>query len=344
MGERMTYIPVEAQGMSEELSQEIELSKNQGKKDWEHFTPEFVDTHIQDFNLNDALKQVIEVRHNYEKAKLEQNEGEIKFKSDLPISIAFMGDLHLGSVFSDTKEIVRKFKEIKETPNMYVVFMSNLIENAIPSQFPSNMLNATLTPDKQVFAMRQMIQELDEKGKVLGAVTSPCHEGWTWKHTGQDINQLIFGYEGRKFPILENGGKLLLKFPKVKYQGNLYHQTGPFESQFNETHALKQQNRLQLQMKADFVVGAHRHVNAVEEVWEGYGEDKRVVAYIRTGSEKGTENLHDRFSIDRMGKSGEPSGPVLTLFGDKRRMIGNADFDTGVLCHEAVLVKSMIKK
>lgn len=346
MPEYLHYVPPEAQGLTEEMSQQLEATKNYGgKKDWDHFTPEFVNTHTQDLNLNDALRQVIEVRKNYEKGRLEQNEGIIKFSQDSPVSIAFMGDLHLGSIFTDTEEIVRKFNEVRDTPNMYVVFMSNLIDNAIPSQFPSNMLNNGLTPDKQVFAMRQMIQELDVKGKVLGAVTSPCHEGWTWKHTGQDINQLIFGYEGRRFPILENGGALHLEFPNgLKYQGNLYHQTGPFESQFNETHALKQQNRLQLQMRADFVAGAHRHVNAVEEVWEGMGEDKRVVAYIRTGSEKGTDKLHDSFSIGRMGKTGEPSGPVLTLFGDHRAMIGNADFDTGVLCHEAVYVGHLAKK
>lgn len=344
MKEAQTYIPVEALGMTEEMSEEIETRKSyKGKRDWEHFTPEFVNTHVQSEDLNDLLRQSIEVRKNYEKGRLEQNEATIKFSQDLPISIAFMGDLHFGSIYSETDEIVRKFNEIRDTPNMYVVFMSNLIENAIPSQFPSNMLNATLTPDKQVLGMRKMIEELNAKGKVLGAVTSPCHEGWTWKHTGQDINQLIFGFEDRKFPVLENGGKLLLEFPKVTYQGNLYHQCGPFESNFNETHALKQMNRLVLQMKADFVAGAHRHVNAVETVWEGFAEDRKTVTYIRTGSEKGINKLHDSFSIGKMGKTGEPSGPILTLYSDHRAMIGNADFDTGVLCHEAVFIKEMIK-
>lgn len=344
MSERQTYIPVEALGMTEEMSQQIEVRKSyKGKRDWEHFTPEFVNTHVQSEDLNDLLRQAVEVRGNYEKGRLEQNEGIITFSQKLPISIAFMGDLHFGSIYCENDEVVRKFNEIRDTPNMYVVFMSNLIENAIPSQFPSNMLNATLTPDKQVLGMRKMIEELNGKGKVLGAVTSPCHEGWTWKHTGQDINQLIFGFEGRKFPILENGGRLTLKFPNVEYKGNLYHQVGPFESNFNKTHALKQLNRLNLQMSADFMAGAHRHVNAVETVFEGMGTDRRTVTYIRTGSEKGLNDLHDSFSIGKYGKTGEPSGPILTLYGDHRAMIGNADFDTGVLCHEAVFVKEMIK-
>lgn len=346
MGERQTYIPVEAMGMTEEMAQEVELNRSckGGKKDWDHFTPEFVGVHAQDVSVGDLLRQAQEVRTNFEKGRLEQNDGIVKFSKDAPISIAFLGDLHFGSVFAENDEIVRKFNEVRDTPNMYCVFMSNLIDNAIPSQFPSNMLNNSLNPDKQVLGMRKMIEELNTKGKVLGAVTSPCHEGWTWKHTGQDINQLIFGFEGRKFPVLENGGRLTLQFPSVKYEGNLYHQVGPFESNFNKTHALKQLNRLNLDMTADFVAGAHRHVNAVEQVFEGMGDNRRLITYIRTGCEKGVGDLHDGFSVGKYGKSGEPSGPVLTLFGDHKSMIGNADFDTGVLCHEAVLVADIVNK
>jgi len=186
MSERMTYIPVEATGMTEEMAQEVELNRSckSGKKDWDHFTPEFVGVHAQDVSVGDLLRQAQEVRVNYEKGRLEQNDGIVKFSKDAPISIAFLGDLHFGSVFAENDEIVRKFNEVRDTPNMYCVFMSNLIDNAIPSQFPSNMLNNSLNPDKQVLGMRKMIEELNTKGKVLGAVTSPCHEGWTWKHTG----------------------------------------------------------------------------------------------------------------------------------------------------------------
>src|SRR3972149_4295757 len=112
------------------------------------------------------------------------------------------------------------------------------------------MLNNSIPPDQQVIRMRAIMQDLNSKGKVLAVVSNPCHEGWTWKHTGQDINAMIFGFEGRRFPVLDNGSILKVAIGKgdnyVTYNIALYHQVGPFESNFNETHALRQMNRLNL--------------------------------------------------------------------------------------------------
>jgi hypothetical protein len=340
--ERLTYIPVEAQGMTEEMAQEV--SQRSSKKDWEHYTPEFVKENSKGIDVNVLLKQAGIVSRNYEDQKLSQVEGTVKLKGSLPIAVVGMGDLHVGSVFSNLKEIQRKFKEIENTPNMYCVLMSNLIENAIPSQFPSNMLNASLTPDKQVFVMRKIIEDLNSKGKILGAVTSPCHEGWTWKHTGQDINQLLFGFEGRNFPVLQNGGKLTIKFDKQKYSGYLYHQVGPFESNFNKTHALKQLNRLNNMMDADFMFGAHRHVASTEVVYEGNGKDRKLTAYIRTGCEKGTGTQHDDWTVGKYGRTGEPSGSMVHLLGHKFGMMTNTEFDMGVLCHQNLYIGEIVRR
>lgn len=341
--ERYTYIPNEALGITNEM-EEAKEARASKVGEWEHYTPEFVKDNAKTVDTKALLKQADIVSRNYESFKLSQAEATIKLKGSLPIAIVGLGDLHLGSIFSNTKEIQRKFKEIEETPNMYVVLMSNLIDNAIPSQFPSNMLNNSLNPDKQILVMRSMIESLNKKGKVLGAVTSPCHEGWSWKHAGQDINELLFNFEDRNFPVLQNGGKLTIKFDKQKYTGYLFHQVGPFESNFNKTHALKQLNRLTEGMSGDFLFGAHRHVNSTETTWEGNGKDRKVVAYLRTGCEKGTGNLHDDFSVGRYGRTGEPSGPVLHLLGDKRGIMTNADFDMGVLCHQNLYVGEIVKR
>jgi hypothetical protein len=348
MGERLTYIPPEARGLTEEEDIEKNLMGKLGsdkeRSKWKHFTPEFVGTHVQEIKIPDLTKQINEAQRIYTEGRLSQNEGFIKIKSELPISIAFMGDLHLGSIYTSTDEVMRKIQKIKDTPNMYTVFMSNMIDNAIPSQFPVNMLANGIPPDKQVFLMRSIAEDLNKAGKVLGAVTSPCHEGWTYRHTGQDINALIYGFKNRKFPVLENGGRLHIKVGKQEYMGALYHQVGPFESNFNETHALRQLNRLNLGMEADFVVGAHRHFSAAETVYEGTGEHRKQVAYIRSGTEKGTGKLHDQFSIDRYGSTGEPTGQVLHLWGTDRRIITNLDFDTGCLAQECFYLSEMAKR
>jgi hypothetical protein len=330
--------------MTEEgqLEQRLGNVKEEREK-WKHFTPEFVGTKAQEVDLEQARRHMEKGEKIYEAGKLSQREAEVKVEGMWPIAIAFLGDLHIGSVFSNIKEIFRKVKKIEDTPGAYTVLMGNLIDNAIPAQFPSNMLNNTIPPDKQVAVARRMVERLDKKGKVLAALEAPCHEGWTAKHTGQDVNALIHGFPDRKYPVLQNGGRLKLKVGKETYEGALYHQTGPFESHFNKTHAAKQVRRLQEDSEVDFVAAAHRHVGDVEMTNEGKGKNRKEVAYIRTGSEKGTGRVDDKFVVDRYGKTGEPSGQVLHLKPDKKRMGVDLNFDQGMETHDAQMLQQAEK-
>ena len=336
------YLPVEALGMTEEALEAIEVGTS--TKGWKHFTPDFVDTHQQEFNLDTTMEVIKDRAILYEQSRIEQPEANIVIPTGLPISVVFFGDWHIGSVYTDHKMIMDKIERVKNTPNTYVFFMGNLIDNAIPAQFPDSMLSNAIPPDQQVYMMRQIAMELNAFHKVLGAVTSPCHEGWTWKKAGQDVNAMMFGFKERKFPVLENGGLIHLQVGSTKYEGALYHQVGPFESQFNETHAVRQMNRLNLNMKADFVAAGHKHVGSTQTSYEGSGDQRKLVAYIRTGSEKGTGKLHDIWAVGKYGNTGEPSGQTLELFPDKRMMACETDFDTGMLMHESFYLKAMIKK
>ena len=345
-----TYIPPEARGLSEEedqirqtVSRRLDTSKSERAK-WQHFTPEFLDTKLHEINIDQLRKQINHGADNYVGGKVEQFKGRVEVKTELPIAISHIGDTHLGSIYTNTDEVFRKLKRIKETPNAFVIFMSNLIDNAIPAQYPDSMLANAIPPDQQVELIRNTIEDMDMSGKVLGAVTSPCHEGWTWKKAGQDINNLIFGFKGRKFPVLENGGELEIKVGDQDYSGALYHQTGPFESRFNETHALKQLNRLQKGMRMDWMAGAHRHFAAAETVYEDQGEHRKPVAYIRTGTEKGTGDIHDKWAVDRYGNGAEPTGQTVHLFPKQRRVMATLDFDDAMMAHESFYVSEMAKQ
>lgn len=341
--EQMHWIPNEALGVTNEQVQEYQLTykEYQDRKTWSHFTPDFIATKAQTLDLNTLYGQMEQSRVLFEAARISQPEGEARFKTDLPITVFGIGDLHFGSMFTDNNEVLRKLALISSTPNAYMVLMSNLIDNAIPGQYPDGMLSNSIPPDKQVVAMRKLVEGLDAEGKILAAVTSPCHEGWTYKKTGQDINALLFGFEGRKFPVLENGGKLKLVFPNKTYVAALYHMMGPFESRFNKTHANKQMNRLQQDMGCDIIFGGHRHTAASEMVFEGTGMTRRPAVYIRTGSEKGTMAIRDQWSVGRYGDTGEPSGASVTLIPDIGKMDSHLEFDTGILAQEAWLLSKM---
>jgi len=289
-------------------------------------------------SIRGVRKNITEATRGYLEAKVTQPRAEIKFGTELPITIFAIGDVHYGSIYTDTDKFHQDMEEIIATPNAYIVLMSNLIDNAIPAKYPDGMLANAIPPNQQVIAMRKIIQELDEAGKILGAVESPCHEGWTYQVAGQDINKLIFGYEGRQFPILENGGHLDLRFTdgrrtKQKYRMVLYHQVGPFESNFNEVHALKQMNRLNENMQADIIIGAHKHWGATHMSYEG--KERKIVAYIRSGTYKGIGKVPDAWIQQRRGVSGEPSGESVTIYPRKRILDTHLDFETGLLAHEA---------
>ena len=323
---KLLYIPEEA----------IEKPVIKPKLDWEHFKPEFVGTQVQTLDLTMLEEQIRLAQILYREGRLGQTSGEVVFKTNHPICIFFLGDVHYGSVFTDHERFHREIQMIKETPGCYIVWMSNLIDNAIPSQFPSNMLNNLMPPDRQVVAMRKVMEELNAANKILGAVTSPCHEGWTWKHTGQDVNSLIFGFPERQFPVMDNGSKLMVKVGDIEYCVAIFHQVGPFESNFNETHALRQMNRLNLLMEGDVVVGAHRHFAAAQLVYEGVGESIKPVAYLRTGTYKGIGKDPDQFSVGRYGATGEPSGQSVILWNNKKGIAVNLEFELGLELYKSL--------
>lgn len=333
--ERLTWIPNEAFGISDEQAQEWAEAQSHGH--WEHFTPEFVGVHAQTFDFKPAFEHMDQARQIYQEGRLSQPEGRVVFQTEHPITIFFLGDVHLGSIYCDHQTFFDQLRQISETPNAYIVWMSNLIDNAIPSQFPANMLVNALPPDKQVVAIRRIAEEMNQRGKVLGAVTSRCHEGWTYKHTGQDINALIFGFPDRHFPVLENGGRLYLQFPGRTLCAGLYHGVGPFESNFNETHALRQMNRLRMNGEGDILVGAHKHFAAAEVMYEGTGIHRKQVAYIRSGCFKGIGDLYDRYSVDNYASTGEPGGQSVTILPNSGMLDAHLDFEVGILAQQAYL-------
>lgn len=308
-----------------------------GRQKASHVTPEYINTKVSECNLDDvrgAIKSRMKLRNAH---MLTQYSAKIRIQANEPVLAVLFGDQHYGSGDSDHERIERDFALIKNTPGVYAFFMGNLIDNAIPAQFPDGMLQNIIPPEEQVVAMRKMVQELDGAGKVLGAVTCPCHEGWTWKKAGQDINRLMFDYEGRKFPVMENGGKLLLTLeapydiPDVTYYFALYHQVGPFNSNFNKSHGPQQKKRME-HANADVVAAAHHHTAEALQTYHGKHEDQRAVAFMRTGCYK----LDDQWAGGKGLGKGEPGGQSISLWPGIKRMQPRLEIEAAIEEHQAL--------
>ncbi len=289
----------------------------------EHSTPEFEGVRRPILTWKESLVVADARRTQWQEKRPYTESAEVTLDTGGPVTIFGMGDWHYGSVYCDTDTLRRDLNAIAATPNAYMVLMSNLIDNGNPSQFPDSMLANSMTPHDQVKAINDLVKGLDEKGKIIGAVKSPCHEGWLWKKSGVDINELLF--EDTTFPLLDNGGKLTVHLPGQDYKGYLFHQTGPFNSNFNKSHNVQQMQRLLLRGDADFVMAAHNHVGEAMQTYYGVGSRRTDVAYLRTGSYKGNVSgdpvvTPDMWNRDQRGSDGEPGAESIMLFPRKRVM------------------------
>jgi hypothetical protein len=299
------------------------VGKNKMKE--KHTKPSFEGIKpIANPTFEEATRVAQERRNKWQSERPYVERADIKIDTQWPVTIFFIGDVHFGSVYCDYDLFQRDMKAINETPNAFVVWMSNLIDNAIPSMFGDSTMQNVMTPHDQAKAMNHLIQTMDKNGKCLGAVRSPCHEGWLWKKGGVDINEIIFA--NTHMPLLDNGGTLQIKLSQAEYNVALFHQFGPFNSNFNKSHAAQQMQRLVLQGKADIVALAHSHYGEVMQTFYGVGANRKDVVYVRSGSYKGNVSgilnyTPDMWIKDQRGTDGEPGGEAVMLRSDKREML-----------------------
>ena len=289
--------------------------------------PQFPDKKIVNRDtLWDKSKVVMEAkRTHWAETRAYQEHATVEFPDNSPITVVGIGDVHMGSIYSDTTLFERDMQLIQETPGMYAVFLSNLIDAAIPAQFPDSLLANGLRLDEQAEAMNDFIRRLDKEHKVLGMVRSPCHEGWSEKKAGIDVQKIIF--MGTDIPMLENGGTLNLKFPSGKdFDLMLYHQFGRgYGSEANKNYAGWYQMRQVRRGVPDAIMIGHSHVGEVEHSFYGQPPNRKEVVLVRTGSFKGNVSgklnaPNDVWQRDQSGRDGEPSGENITFFPEAGTM------------------------
>jgi hypothetical protein len=339
MGNENRFNPVAPPEVWRDLEQQLEgLAGEDGKNPWTFFTPDFIDTRIPDVS-QDTIMEAIHARQKVKKeAAYTQEAAEVKIDTGFPVLPIASGDWHFGAVGTDHDKLLADLEKVKATAGAGLILGGNLIDNGIPGMLPDVMLRNAIPPQEQVLMVRKILMDLNAKGKILAAIPSPCHEGWTYKKAGQDVNALLHCFEGRNYPVLQNGGILSLWVGEQVYKIAVYHKTGPFESNFNHTHSTKQMNRLRLGMQADIVMAFHRHWGTAEHVFDGTGPTLRDNTYIRGGCYK----LEDEWAIANHGVTGEPGGQSVLLWPDKRKMTPFLELDTALEVQEAVYLRAWL--
>src|SRR3990172_5917232 len=124
MTEQFDYAPETIKEEWNDLfNQMSEASVKIPKKDWKHFTPEFLDSHSGTVEITQALEAQQQRRNLYESEKISQLEAHVKIETKHPVTVFPIGDIHFGSIFTNTELWNTHREKILKTPGTYVVFL-----------------------------------------------------------------------------------------------------------------------------------------------------------------------------------------------------------------------------
>ena len=94
------------------------------------------------------------------------DQATVKFKSDNPITVYAIGDVHFGADSSKMDLFMRDMEIIRQTPNAHMVILSNLVDAFIPTYHQGGKLNSPMPTEKEAGAMNVLLKQLAAEEKL----------------------------------------------------------------------------------------------------------------------------------------------------------------------------------
>jgi hypothetical protein len=279
---------------------------------------EFLDRRLGTSSRKKTWEAVVGFQNELRKVKIEQPVAHMRIQTNKWIGIAFQGDLHLGNMATDYKQLLNDKELIQNNDNVYLVINGDYCDNYIAGSHTGGAFEALFPPAVQKDLAKDYIESV--KDKVL-ALVAGCHDLWSLKIDDFDLTEYLSKHGNAVY--LGSGGDLYLQVGNIEYKIKMRHKYR-FNSSDNATHTVKKM----FEKEGGFDVGciAHNHIAAMEEsIKEGLdGQHKRI--FLRSGSYKTT----DRYS-SQMGFSGAMAGVPIVLFNPlERQMRGFQDLEEGI--------------
>lgn len=228
----------------------------------------------------------------------EQQENDVAFTFLVPSMINLMSDLHIGHPSVDYKRIENEVNAISSTPNSFVIFAGDLINNM--NWNPGQMEEMEQTPE-QVGYLRSILKHLAGAGKLLHHIQGD-HDGWL-KRSGMDIQKELpdMGVSVSNGPTFFH-----MKVGKNKYELAGAHQL-PGNSIYNNTHPQMRAARFGSMHGADVIFSGHNHKKGMAKSYTHELGQPKEVTYIALGPYKSTDSW--------LSKKGFPGQKALEMFG-----------------------------
>lgn len=242
-----------------------------------------------------------------DKAKSSQNEATVIINTDHPVSVCFSADWHLGSSATDYDQLLAHHKFIKETNDLYVITVGDLIQNtriAKPGGLVS-IFEQVIPPHLQGKVAGKLFDDI--KHKLLAA----C-----WGNHDVERDEKLFGesplaeHFSKDRPFFNGIGKLTLIVNDIPYKIMLNHKARGHSA----INPLSGNYKLfQLNWAADVTVTAHTHNPAMSTQ---YNYDQKTI-FIKCGSLQ-LEDPH----ADRYFGTTFWAAPTVVFMPDRKEMTG----------------------
>jgi len=269
----------------------------------------------------DIWNAVLEKQKLVEKLEQRQSSASIRVLSDSEyIALVLLADLHVGSAYTDYRQLREDVELIANTPSCYVLLLGDMMDNFVVKEMDGKW-DEILSPRLQRELCRIVVEKLRPK---LLAILAGDHESFSdWVADYEFVEEIARELEG---VYMGYGGLLRLQVGDVEYRIAIAHRYR-FNSSLNLTHTVKRM--LEREWDADIGVVAHGHVADIEEaVMRG---QYRIL--VRTGTYK----MYDTY-LARKGlwEVKEDRVPVILLNSKRRGMIPLLDLRKGLKVLEAL--------
>lgn len=285
----------------------------------------FEDTKVAEkVNWRDILAHAIDGNVLNDKLEYRQREAHVTIKTDKPIIVVYTADWQLGDGATDHALWYRDIRKIMDTDGVYMIDLGDSYQNMRSFRVLAAVLNQVLSPPQQASLMKDLVDELSDKGKLLAKIGGNHDEEFDFRIFGQALQQYL--YDKSKAPMFPNRGILHLKVGKEKYTNLLFHKSR-FKSFIRPAHGAFRE--WQMSYPAEVVAGAHDHQPALEIFWAyaqlpGDGVGKEVFL-LKTGTYQDSE-----FGWRYWGQGAIPIMPVVVYFPHEHKKVPFMNLDDAI--------------
>lgn len=258
--------------------------------------------HLSPDESQRLIREAIERLQKVERDSMGREEVIVSVGSNDPIMIIAAADLHAGSIATDYRVITELRDFVLKQKNVGVILLGDEVEGLVEKYLNTNTARTPIDFHQQIDFMRTIFLEpLARQGKILAIVGGYWgHPGWAEDAT--TINTWRIMTDGLNIPVLQNGGRMVIRFPnKTEQTFSVWHNPSstspidPVKGLRDAALATSEPSR------TGGYWSGHVHRSAVAQ--ELYSGAKTAVYYISAGTAKGSspDLPSDRYGV-KMGK------------------------------------------